>query len=82
MGDISLSDTSTGDTSDGPTQSVPLPSGRGQPKSHLEELQQLLTGGLKALKAVLGTGEGHAGILQHRQLTALHRPAGTGTRWG
>lgn len=46
--------------------------------SHLEELRQLLAGGLQALEAMLGTGKGHAGVLQRRQLAALHRPAGTG----
>lgn len=50
--------------------------------SHLEELGQLLAGGLKALEAVPSAGESVTSILQCRQLTALHRPAGVGTGWG
>lgn len=53
--------------------------GRG---SHLEQLSQLLARRLEALEAVPGTGECGTGLLQRRQLRALHRPGGTGTRWG
>lgn len=59
-------------------------SGREHPRggSHLEELPQLLAGGLQALEAMLGTGKSHAGVLQRRQLAALHRPAGHGDELG
>lgn len=58
--------------------------GEGTPErgSHLEELPQLLAGGLQALEAMLGTGKSHAGVLQRRQLAALHRPAGHGDELG